>query len=75
MKGQKYPKEGYSLITTEVDYKKYQYSFSWSDILLYQKYVDQALTPWMALNFFKSDAWELNKHKCTLITFGFSFEL
>ena len=28
VKGQKYPKEGYSLITTEVDYKKYQYSFS-----------------------------------------------
>jgi hypothetical protein len=28
VKGQKYPKEGYSIISTEVDYKKYQYSFS-----------------------------------------------
>lgn len=28
VKGQKFPKEGYSKIGTEVDYKKYEYSFS-----------------------------------------------
>ena len=28
VQGKKYPHEGYSIITTEVDNKKYQYSFS-----------------------------------------------
>ena len=32
VKGEKHANEGYTLISTDIDYKKYQYSFSWFDV-------------------------------------------